>query len=452
MRNAVSLFALAALAASAPAAPLQAGASARKITPALEPGKPVYIAGFDSGRAATGVHDDLWVRCLALSTGGKPVALCAVDTIGLFYEDVQKIRARVPGAQVIVASTHDHEGPDTMGQWGAKQGVSGLSEAHNAFIVSQAVAAIEEAVHSLQLVTAYPAAITPKDVATYYHDSRPPVVQDPEILSLVLKGKNGKTVATLVNWNNHPEALGSKNTLITSDWPHALRSTLEANGFGTVVFMNGAVGGMQSPLNAKITDPKTGQLAPEDTFRFAEVVGEYAAGNVIASQKQAKKVAIDGITYRETLLRIPVTNQAFMLGAKLGLFGDRKPMAQDRATSTPVGYLALTSKGKPVVEVALIPGELYPELSVGGAVRDPNADFPDAPMETPVKKMMSAPYRMLFGLANDEIGYIIPKCQWDETAPYTFGATHRWYGEVNSIGPDAAPAITSALQTLINTK
>jgi neutral ceramidase len=76
------------------------------------------MAGFANGRAATGVHDDLWTRCLAMSSGGKPVVVCSVDVIGLFFEDVKKVRdgARAKlkrEVDVIVASTHVHEGPDT---------------------------------------------------------------------------------------------------------------------------------------------------------------------------------------------------------------------------------------------------------------------------------------------------------------------------------------------------
>jgi hypothetical protein len=45
--------------------------------------------------------------------------------------------------------------------------------------------------------------------------------------------------------------------------------------------------------------------------------------------------------------------------------------------------------------------------------------------------------------------YIIPKAQWDERPPFTFGAPKRWYGEVNSVGPDAAPLIIDAFSRLV---
>ena len=101
---------------------LRAGAAKTSITPDVHAGK-IYMAGFGSNRVATGVHDNLYARCLSIGAGGKTLVVCAVDLIGLFHQDVLKVRSKVkaqlPGVtQVIVASTHDHEGPDTMGLWG----------------------------------------------------------------------------------------------------------------------------------------------------------------------------------------------------------------------------------------------------------------------------------------------------------------------------------------------
>jgi hypothetical protein len=424
---------------------LEAGAAVRKITPRLE--RPVYLAGFGNNRVATGVHDDLWARCVALRAGARPVVICAVDLIGLFYDDVAQIRAGVAGADVIVAATHVHQGPDTMGQWGPKQAVSGLDEAYNQHVIAETAAAAREALSRLEPARLYPAAVTPPDVAAFYDDSRPPVVHDPEIVSLVFRNRRGGAIATLVNWSNHPEALGSRNTLITSDYVHFTREALEAAGFGTVVFVNGALGGMQSPLGAKIQDPETGQPAPQGSFRMAELVGRFAARHVIESQKKAKPEQISKVEYREAMVRFPVSNPLFLMASKMGLFGGRKPL-QNGGTESPVGYLRFSQGKRAVVEAALVPGELYPELSVGGAVCDPNADFPGVPVERPLKKMLKARYRMLIGLANDEIGYILPKCQWDEKPPYTFGAVKPWYGEVNSVGPEAGPVLARAFEAL----
>lgn len=57
---------------------------------------------------------------------------------------------------------------------------------------------------------------------------------------------------------------------------------------------------------------------------------------------------------------------------------------------------------------------------------------------------------MLIGLANDEIGYIIPKRQWDNEKPYAYGRDKSQYGEMNSCSPDVAPILMAALERTIN--
>ena len=94
----------------------------------------------------------------------------------------------------------------------------------------------------------------------------------------------------------------------------------------------------------------------------------------------------------------------------------------------PIGIVPLLNGKQPLLEIALIPGELYPELSVGGVERYEGADFPEAPVEAPIKRMMKAP--------------------WDDKSRWIKNAPKRWYGEVNSIGPGAAPVIARTLQEL----
>ena len=48
-------------------------------------------------------------------------------------------------------------------------------------------------------------------------------------------------------------------------------------------------------------------------------------------------------------------------------------------------------------------------------------------------------------LASDEVGYIIPKRQWDEKSPYCYGRAKSQYGEINSCGPETAPILMKAL-------
>jgi hypothetical protein len=111
------------------------------------------------------------------------------------------------------------------------------------------------------------------------------------------------------------------------------------------------------------------------------------------------------------------------------------------AVETEIGYLALGKLG-----VVLMPGEIYPEL-VDGSFQDPadpGADFPEAELEPTVAASVPAEDWVLLGLANDEIGYIIPRRQWDNKPPFAYDRQSSQYGEANSCGPESAAILMRA--------
>ena len=55
----------------------------------------------------------------------------------------------------------------------------------------------------------------------------------------------------------------------------------------------------------------------------------------------------------------------------------------------------------------------------------------------------------MVNLANDSIGYIIPKSEWDEDAPWIYRETEETYGEEVSLGPDTAIVIHENIIKLI---
>ena len=118
------------------------GVARRTITPQIKSGKPaVWLAGYGHGRQATGIHDELWSRALVVSVGSetqqKTIALVSLDLIGYHYPEVLKIRAAFARTHremkvdhILVACTHVHEGPDTIGLWGKTQQQSGIDPAY----------------------------------------------------------------------------------------------------------------------------------------------------------------------------------------------------------------------------------------------------------------------------------------------------------------------------------
>ena len=96
------------------------------------------------------------------------------------------------------------------------------------------------------------------------------------------------------------------------------------------------------------------------------------------------------------------------------------------------------------------PAEVYPELINGGIESPIGQDYETEPIELPVaREMMSGDYKFIIGMGNDELGYIIPKSEWDKKNPYMYGMEESPYGESNSLGPDTAPILHQEIKQLI---
>jgi len=438
-----------------PAMTHRVGFAKRAITPTLG-GAPVYLAGFDNDRRATGVHDDLWARAVAIGDleGRQRIVLVAADLIGVFRDDVLKARAlltaRAPGATLLVASTHTHEGPDTMGLWGKGRFSSGVDAAYLDRVrreIADAAAEALEAMRPARLVFA--STRTPGLI----EDGRLPRVVDDTLVAVQAVGADGSTLGTLVDWSSHPEALGGDNTLLTSDFPHYLRARVEQALGGTCVFVVGSIGGLMTPLGLRLRGG-SGREIPKASFALAQAVGERAADAAVAALRAtARGSGSTALEHRSAVAYVPLENRLFRLGAFLGVM-ERRVFSNGRPATTlfgddletEVGYLRVGD-----LEALLVPAEIYPELVLGGIQepQDPGADYRGAPRERALFTLLRSEHRMVIGLANDEIGYVIPRSQWDTKAPFAYGRDEDQYGEVNSAGALVAPRLAAAFERLL---
>src|SRR5690606_27417521 len=97
----------------------------------------------------------------------------------------------------------------------------------------------------------------------------------------------GDNVATLVSWASHPETMLDDSALMTSDYVHALRATVEdgvtwqgssKEGLGgTAIFLNAAVGGMMTTLRVHPIDPDGVQHDSKDWVKV-DVIGQLLGG------------------------------------------------------------------------------------------------------------------------------------------------------------------------------
>jgi hypothetical protein len=114
---------------------------------------PVFLAGFGDNRRATDYNDRLWARGLVVEGNGDRIAIVALDVVGYFNAEIQTIRSLVDPASdvdyVVVHSTHQHEGPDTLGIWGPDPLTSGVDPAYLDFVNASVADCIDEAAANL---------------------------------------------------------------------------------------------------------------------------------------------------------------------------------------------------------------------------------------------------------------------------------------------------------------
>ncbi len=418
-----------------------------------------WLAGFSQARAANGVHDDLWARAVVFGNQTMHVAVVVIDAIGFMMDDVIDVRQMVPKSweidHVIVVSTHDHEAPDLLGLWGEKPTHTGVNPAYRQFVENQILKSIGRARENLQPATVR--MIRLPNFTNGLRDSRPPFVTDPDVYVLqFLTLMTREPIATVVNWANHPETLGSENLLITSDFPHYVRQGIEKGlvydghlrrkGIGGVaIYLNGAIGGLMTPLHVAAHDPILNQDFSSPSFEKARAIG-YALANRVLDAVQSDQW-VENLNPRIHLwvksIRLPFQNKYFRLGSLLGVI--------DRGMT---GWMKLRSEIDLLVLgdawILTIPGEIYPEIVNGGVVNPPGADYKMSPFEVPpIRTLMEGKFHLIWGLANDEIGYIIPKSEWDEKPPYLYNRKKRLYGEINSLGPATAPELYTAIRHLL---
>lgn len=347
-------------------------------TDALDPG--VFVAAFDQGDIHVGngrdqahwVRDDVRVTALALEreATGPVVVLVATDLYMVFASDAEELRRRVRGAlpadlvprvDVLVSATHNHHGPDTAFH---------VNHDWYSYFLDQATEAVRDAVQRLE-----PASLRAAEGTHYFgaSDLNGIRVYDPTLGLLQARAPDGRVIATLVQWANHPEstltwspprseiaeacaalawtgdACDARGRYLTADYPGVLARRLGRRIGGEVLYVNGAIGAMASPLGVpvwEVTDRApvgNGYTPPEGAqppggdgtafdvrnFRKAVLIGEQLG------------VAVEALLGRSEVLgssRLEVTHEPFF--TRMSNIGFRKLAVTNAATGRPaVGYM-----------------------------------------------------------------------------------------------------------------
>lgn len=453
----------------------------------------VWMAGFGNARGATGVNDPQWVRSVALRNGETTVVLAAIDCVGYFKDEMDMIREMVADVDVdyvMLASTHVHQARDTLGIYGISEAETGISPEYMAFVREQAAESIRQAVAALRPSHVQYASFRLRDlpggVSRYVGDNRDPNIIDDEVRVIrFAEASSGDTISTLVSWASHPEYAGPRNTLLSSDYPHWLREGLEngvagpdgamADGLGGVaVFFSAALGGQIGPNDVEF-EAWDAMPVEEDTLRSAEVIGSQIAWHVLDALGDGGGSVTDEtaeLGFRNRSFFVDVQNRGYHVALLSDLFvrqsynwdpdlplmaGENEPDVRTEVAVIDIGRAQLMT----------IPGELHPELFVGGydgsftpegqaIVHPDNENPPELTMapDGPYLRDLAredAEYVIPIGLGNDMVGYLVPEYNYQlhPSNPYLDEPPGDHYEETNSVGIDGWPTIQSQLTQLL---
>ena len=390
------------------------GYAHKSVTPSLE--RPVFLAGFERNRRAESVHDDLSVRVLALQDQHSSLALVALDLIGLGRKISQayreKLSALLPGLQLVLSCTHTHHGPDTLGLWGPEMLESGVDPAYMAFLEYQVADAIQQAFSHLA-----PAALRASSVHVpgIVKNIRDPHILDQELTCIQYVDPDSNRVhLTLLNFPCHPETLHPDNRQITADYPHFLREQVECLTQADCLFFSGALGGMMTP---DVT---------EHSFEDAQQIGVILAQAAVDSLSRQPPLQLDGFQYDRVEYSTPLESPLLEQAMQANLVTDS--VISRGYVISEAGLLRLGQ-----VWLAHVPGELLPALGLQ------------------LKHEMRAAGASvcgILGLANDELGYILPDDKYHYPENPLDPGQH--YEETMSVGPSAGLSLIRVFDTLIH--
>lgn len=382
------------------------------ITPPLHP--PVYLAGFGRNRTAQSVHDDLYARVLVLDGFEQRIALVALDLIGLSYQHCREVAGLVNkaliGTEVLIACTHVHHGPDTIGLWGPDLLTSGVNPAYVRDLKATIARLISEAAHNLQIAAVRAVSIPVTGLAK---NARNPDVRDEELSCLqFVRPGSAEPLVTWLIYPCHPEVLWDGNPHITSDYAHTLRARVESETGAPAIFMVGALGGMMTP------DVR------DHSFDESAAMGEALAAAALRTLAQTVVQPVTALIHQRREFTLPIQSPLLEQAVQAGLLPevrDADGLITTEASVTRVGS----------AWIAAVPGELLPELGL---------------LIKAEMKAAGALLAAVVGLANDEIGYILPEQDYlYPDNPYEPG-DH--YEETMSLGPQTAPLLLAALRSL----
>ena len=416
-----------------------------------------HMAGFGIIKTAD-IMDDMYVKAIYLddNTERGGILYAVIDCVGISNTDANKVRALIwdwakgKGIRGIqVAATHSHSCIDTIGMWGLP--FDGKVPAFQKMMIEKTVQAMKDAYANRQDGKLHMATAQAGD---YIMDTRSPEVFEKLITRLRFEpAAPGAKDVYLLSAGVHPESIGSRNSVVTADFPaYAAKYIYENKNGAETIFIQGALGAMVTVRDLRVYSEDRLALARNGGVEFAQyVLGE--RGSVSAETELPALLNTANMEYE-----LPIENLLFIIGIKAGILNHTGYRVRGKsfkyATTCEAGYLRLGDKTDSL-DILLAPGEPAPELFLGGFMGAEEsalgAEYPRKAIFEYLSEYDFASQRhIVFGMANNFTGYVIPDNDFllHKWLPYIVRPDDRFerghYEETNSAGPQTARVLTEA--------
>ncbi len=385
----------------------------------------MFVAGSIGleNKYATGIEDDLLVRTVALSDGkeNNTAVFACIDSYGLALSDVRKIRNRLEKYaeekginSITVTVLHQHSAVDTFGMNGniwkmvftnpaknifGKEMENGKDPVYMENLFNKCTESIKAATESMTRGKLYEGEA---DAEKYVNDKRQPYVMDNSFTRLRFVPENGEKETWIITSPIHCVGNGAAGTHITGDYPYYLEKAIEAKANMLMV-----LGAEQSTTQVRDETTIENFDSEKDRLELTKDFGREIAEDIAAIEAEKEVAPLLNIRYKEFLLSID--NPILLLAGKAGLFDNiiKRDRLKFKVLSE-IGYMELGEE----TAFAIIPGELAPEIAYGGTLDKTNSwsgkDWIYPSMEEIVNENRGEKKLLILGLANDQIGYIVP--------------------------------------------
>ena len=337
-----------------------------------------YGSPFDDN-GATAIHDSLHARTMALGYGEDDGMIVSVfDATGMGNQWTREIRntasalTGLPADRIIIATTHSHAAPDFQGLWG------GVGPGFRSRVIIEVTNSMLTAWD-----TRVPADLSVSNSSALNNNRRGWDMTDDSLVVMQAHRKSDAgLIGTMMTFAAHPVVIGSSNSLISRDYCGYAVDALEASTGAPVALFNGILGDVS---------PAVPQGMYADDFEAAAAYGEYIAAQAELMLDSAEPVEVD-FHYGYTEWELLVDNILFNLAGQAGLLQyDFEQMGLIGMVVTQSTYVRIGTQ----IQLVSFPGEALTRLGL------------------PIKDVMTAPYKVVLGNANDALGYFVPADEYN---------------------------------------